>query len=262
MSLTLEINGRVIDAARIDAEARHHAEAPDPEAAARRALAVRELLLERAAELGLLEGRARAEVSFADSGSEDEVIERLLDREVKTPEPTEEECRRYYERNPAQFRAGDLVEASHILFALTARVPPGALRTKAAEVHAMARRKPERFSDLAREYSNCPSSANGGALGQLGRGDTVPEFERVLFDTDVLGVLPDLVDTRHGFHVVRVARRLPGRLLPFEAARERIAAQLRSRSTTRALAQYVQVLAGKATLHGVDLAGASSPLVQ
>lgn len=262
MTTPLEINGRVIDPARIDAEARRHAHAPDPQAAARRALAARELLLERAAELGLLEGRARAEVSFADSGAEDEVIERLLELEVKTPEPTEDECRRYYDRNPGQFRAGDLIEASHILFALTARVPPGALRAKAAEVHAIARRAPQRFAELAHEYSNCPSAANGGALGQLGRGDTVPEFERTLFATDALGVLPDLVDTRHGFHVVLVTRRIPGRQLPFATAHERIAEQLRAHSTTRALAQYVQVLAGNATLRGVDLAAASSPLVQ
>ena len=79
-------------------------------------LEVRELLLERAAQRGLLEGRAREEVSFADPQVEDAVIERLLELEVRTPEPNEEECRRYYERHPAQFRAGELVEAAHILW--------------------------------------------------------------------------------------------------------------------------------------------------
>jgi len=206
--------------------------------------AVRELLLERAAERGLLEGRAREDVTFADPGAEDAVIERLLELEVRTPEPNDEECRRYYERHPDQFRSGDLVEASHILFALTPRVPPGALRARADEVHAAARREPQRFAELAREYSNCPSAAQGGALGQLGRGDSVPEFERALFDTKVLGVLPGLVDTRYGFHVVLVARRIAGRGVPFEVARERIAELLRARSTERALAQYVQILEG------------------
>jgi len=225
-------------------------------------LAVRELLLERAAKRGLMEGRAREEVSFADPGAEDAVIERLLELEVRTPEPNDEECRRYYERHPDQFRAGELVEASHILFALTPRVPPDALRGRAAEVHAAARGEPQRFAQLAREYSNCPSAAQGGALGQLGRGDTVPEFERALFETKALGVLPELLDTRYGFHVVLVARRIAGEAVPFDAARERIAAMLRLRSTERALAQYAQILAGEGDLPGVDLQVASGPLVR
>jgi peptidyl-prolyl cis-trans isomerase C len=205
---------------------------------------LRELLLERAAQRGLLEGRAREEVSFADSQVEDAVIEHLLELEVRTPEPNEDECRRYYERHPGQFRAGELVEAAHILFALTPRVPPEALRARAAEVHAAAGRDPQRFAELAREYSNCPSAAQGGALGQLGRRDSVPEFERALFDGEALGVLPELVDTRYGFHVVLIARRIAGQAVPFDVARERIAELLRTRSTERALAQYVQILQG------------------
>ena len=207
-------------------------------------LSLRERLLERAAQRGLLQGRARDAVSFSDAGAEDEVIERLLELEVRTPEPTDEECLRYYELHPAQFRAGELVEASHILFALTPRVPPGALRARAAKVHEAARGEPQRFAELAREYSNCPSAAQDGALGQLARGDSVPEFERVLFAGEALGLLPELVDTRYGFHVVLVARRIAGHAVPFEAVRERIAEMLRQRSTERALAQYLQILPG------------------
>lgn len=199
----------------------------------------RALLLRRASELGLA------------GGTEDEVLERLLDLEVKTPEPTAEECRRYYEHNPGRFRAGDLVEASHILFAITPRVPPGALRAKAAEVHAAATKDPVRFAELAAQHSNCPSAAHGGSLGQLGRGDTVPEFEAALFGDARIGVLPDLVTTRHGFHVVLVARRIAGRAVAFEEVRATIEAFLRERSSARAIAQYLQILAG-----GV------SPLVQ
>jgi peptidyl-prolyl cis-trans isomerase C len=225
-------------------------------------LAVREVLFDRAAKRGLLEGRARDEASFANAEAEDAVIERLLELEVRTPEPNDDECRRYYEHYPAQFRSGDLVEASHILFALTPRVPPGALRAKAAELHAAARQEPRRFAELAREASNCPSAAQGGALGQLGRGDTVPEFERALFGTDALGVLPELVDTRFGFHVVLVARRIAGEPVAFDAVRERIAATLSARSTERALVMYLKVIAGEAGLQDLNLDAATSPLVQ
>lgn len=204
---------------------------------------VRERLLARAAQIGMLEGRAPTEVSFASREAEDEVIERLLETEVPDPDPADEECRRYYEQNPRRFTAGELVEASHILFAMTPRVPPERLRAKAAEVHAMASRDPTRFAELAREYSNCPSSAQDGALGQLGRGDMVPEFEQGLLESELLGVLPDLLTTRFGFHVVLVARRIPGRLLPYEEARNEVTAFLRQRAAERAIGEYVRSLA-------------------
>lgn len=195
----------------------------------------RERLLQRARKLEI-------------AGEDDAAIEALLEREVRTPEPTEEECRRYYERNAAKFRAGELVEASHILFALTPRVPPGALRAKAAEIHAAVLKSPSRFAELAAQYSNCPSAAQGGSLGQLARGDSVPEFEAALFAGQALGLLPDLVTTRFGFHVVNVGRRIAGRAVPFEAVRARIADYLRERSLEQALRQYVQLLGGGSPL--------------
>jgi peptidyl-prolyl cis-trans isomerase C len=191
---------------------------------------VRALLLARAGQVGV-------------EGSEDERIERLLERELPGAEPTEDESRRYYDANLRRFTAGELVEASHILFAMTSRVPPERLRAKAAEIHAAATRQPGRFAELAREYSNCPSAAQGGSLGQLGRGDAVPEFEQAVLDGELLGVLPDLVTSRFGFHVVLVARRIPGRLLPYEEARPEVAVILRRLGEERALGEYVRRLA-------------------
>lgn len=191
---------------------------------------VRARLLARARQLGL-------------QGEDDALIEQVLEREVPAAEPGATECRRYYDANLRRFTAGELVEASHILFAVTPRVPPERLRAKAAEVHAQATRAPQRFADLAREFSNCPSGAQGGSLGQLGRGDAVPEFEKAVLDGELLGVLPDLVTSRFGFHVVLVARRIPGRLLPYEEARPEVAVILRRLGEERALGEYVRRLA-------------------
>jgi peptidyl-prolyl cis-trans isomerase C len=203
---------------------------------------VRARLLARAGELGLLEGRPAGEVGFASREAEDELIEKVLAAEVSDADPTEEECRRYYEGNLRRFTAGELVEASHILFAVTSRVPPERLRAKAAEVHARATRDPARFAELACEFSNCPSSAQGGALGQLGRGDAVPEFENAVLDGKLLGVLPDLVTTRFGFHVVLVPRRIPGRVVPYEAVRDEVRAIVGRLAEERAIGEYVRRL--------------------
>lgn len=219
------------------------------------AAAARELLRQRAVATGLA-------TEDADPAAIEAAIERLLEREVVTPEPTEAECRRHHEANAKLYASGELVAARHILFQLTEGTPLAALRARAESALAELLRAPERFADLAKECSNCPSAALGGNLGQLQRGETVPEFEHALFADTLLGVRRELVRTRYGFHIVAVDHRVAGTPLPFEAVREKIAARLRSQVLERALAQYVSVLAGAADVRGADLAAASTPLVQ
>lgn len=220
------------------------------------AAAARELLRQRAVALGLLDD------GVVDAASVDAAIERLLEREVRTPEPTEAECRTYYDANPARFTSGELVAARHILFQVTPATPVQVLRAKAEGVLSDVLRAPERFDALARECSNCPSAAHGGNLGQLTRADVVPEFAQALFDGAWTGIRPQLVTTRHGFHVVAVEHRAAGRTLPYEAVRASIATRLREHVLAHALRQYVHVLAGQADVRGVDLGGVATPLVR
>jgi peptidyl-prolyl cis-trans isomerase C len=218
--------------------------------------AARELLRQRAVAIGLL-----------DPADEDEraieaAIEKLLEKEAATPQPTEAECRRYYERNQAEFESGDLVHARHILFQITPQVNVPQIRARAEETLNTLLAQPARFAELAAELSNCPSSEQGGNLGQVGRGDMVPEFEAALFKLGPTGILHELVKTRYGFHIVAVDRRIPGQKLPFEMARDRIARKLSASVEEKALRQYVSLLAGQAEIKGVDLDASASPLLQ
>lgn len=218
--------------------------------------AVHELLCQRAAALGIdgAQSEDQAEVQAA--------IERLLDAEVVVPEPTEAECRRYYDAHQAEFRSGELVFARHILFQVTRGVPVNHLRAKAERVLEELLREPGAFAARAGELSNCPSGVFGGNLGQLGRGDTVPEFEAAVFAEGARGILPKLVKTQYGFHIVAVDHRVPGEMLPFEAAMPRIVERLNESVQQRALREYVTLLAGEAEIVGVSLEAAASPLVQ
>lgn len=217
--------------------------------------AVHELLRQRARALGFVPDHA------GDADTE-RAIERTLAEEVPVPEPTDAECRRWYAANKQRFRSGDLVCARHILFQVTPGAPVPAIRGLAEAMLHEIQANPALFAERAREHSNCPSGANGGNLGQLQRGETLPEFEKALFDDTSIGVLPKLVTTRHGFHIISVDRRIEGRQLPFELVRDDVAAELRRRSEARALSQYVRVLAGHADIEGVELDAAASPLVQ
>jgi peptidyl-prolyl cis-trans isomerase C len=218
--------------------------------------AARELLRQRAVEVGLLDPGETGEAAVG------EALEALLAREVVTPEPREEECWRYYEGHPQEFHSGDLVHARHILFQVTPSVPVSEIRARAEQTLNELLREPERFAAVAAELSNCPSSKQGGNLGQIRRGDTVPEFERVLFRLGPAGLLPEVVRTRFGFHLVAVDRHIPGAKLPFDAVRDDIAKRLRAMVEEKALRQYVSVLAGQADIRGANLNAAKTPLVQ
>ena len=218
--------------------------------------AARELLRQRAIAVGLLSADVREEAEV------DEAIESLLAREVVTPSPTEEECRRYYEAHPREFQSGDLVHARHILFQVTPSVRVPEMRARAEQTLNNLLREPVQFDALARELSNCPSGQQGGNLGQIRRGDMVPEFEQAVFKLGPTGILRELVKTRYGFHIVAVDQRIPGTMLPFEVVREKIVERLKANVEERALRQYVSILAGQAEIVGVDLQGAQTPLVQ
>jgi peptidyl-prolyl cis-trans isomerase C len=229
---------------------------PDVEGQSPTIESIRALLCTRAVEVGLLPP------GQSDAAAVEAAIEQLLEREVVTPQPTEEECSRYYATHLDRFTSGDLVFARHILFAVTPGAPLEAIRDKAEETLGLLRAQPERFAELAMQRSNCPSAAQGGNLGQLQRSDVVPEFAASLFEARGEGLLPGLVRTRFGFHIVVIDKRLPGQAVPFDAVRERIAAHLSEQVQARALRQYVEVLAGRAGARIEGVTAAASPLVQ
>ncbi|MCP4204750.1 MAG: peptidylprolyl isomerase [bacterium] len=62
------------------------------------------------------------------------------------------------------------------------------------------------FGDVAKEHSQCPSSAQGGALGEFGPGQMVPEFDQVVFSAEV-GKVHGPVQTQFGYHLIEITSR-------------------------------------------------------
>ena len=105
-------------------------------------------------------------------------------------------------------------------------------------------------------------SAVGGSLGQLSRGQSVPEFEELVFRLGEGELAGRLLETRFGLHIVQVLRKVEGQLLPYETVKSEIAAFLDRQSSQRAIHQYLHILVGQAVIEGMVLEGADSPLVQ
>jgi peptidyl-prolyl cis-trans isomerase C len=120
--------------------------------------------------------------------------------------------------------------------------------------------QPGQFAELALKYSACPSKAQGGSLGQVSKGQTVPELERQLF-TLAPGLAAKPLESRYGWHVISVDQRIEGQPLPYEAVAVAIH-PVAARRVAKALVQYLQTLIGAADIRGIALQGADSPLVQ
>jgi len=233
-----------------------------------------ELLRQAAIAVGLLDAGDPAPVQGAISEAAGAAIEALLERDLQTPEPSEEACRRHHAAHAARYAVGERAMVRHVLFAVTPGVDVNALRQRAEACLIDLRASPshegdarsgdaaDRFAAVAAATSNCPSGAQGGELGWLTAADCAPEFARELFGRAEVGVLPRLVHSRFGLHVVEVLAREAGVQPPFEAVRAAVMQSLRQQSFANAMRQYLQVLAGQAHVQGVELDAAATPLVQ
>jgi peptidyl-prolyl cis-trans isomerase C len=248
----ISVNGVTITEAAVARELQHHPAGSREEAArlAATALVLRTLLGQRARE---------REIGGVD---EEQRIANLIDLEVHVPEPTVDEVARYYRRNSLRFMTPPLWQAAHIFFPARAgdEDSRAAARAEAEAVLAKAQANPTAFAELAKAHSSCSSKDQGGSLGQISKGDTNPELERALATVDEGSIT--LVASRHGFHILRLDRRAAGKQLPLDQVAKWIEDHLRKTSKRRAIAQYLQLVTASATIEGIELAAADSPLVQ
>jgi peptidyl-prolyl cis-trans isomerase C len=220
-----------------------------------------ELLRQAAQRAGLLQRDDAPSTDGTISEQASAAIDALIDREVRVPQPAEEACRRYFAANARSYATGDRAHVRHILFAVTPGVDVSALRSR-AEATLFEVRSGNALPEAARTLSNCPSGAAGGDLGWITPAECAPEFAKQVFAHAGLGVLPRLLQSRHGFHIVEILEREAGAIPEFEAVRGGVARTLERQSFVTALQQYIRVLAGEARVEGVDLDGVASPLVQ
>ncbi len=261
----VSVNGEAIAETAILAEAQHHPADTPGEALilSARALVIRALLLQEAESLQMSGQRCDDQIGNRET-HQDALVRELIEHEVETPRASDADCHRYFEKNPGKFRSETIYEARHIL--LSAPVDDSAKRARqlavAKDLLLLLGQQAGDFDTLARCHSDCPSHQQGGNLGQITRGSTVAEFEKTLAQMEPGSLWPKPVESRFGYHIIFLENRVEGTLLPFDAVKEKIAAWLEAASWSRAVSQYIGVLAGKADIKGISLEASDGPLVQ
>ncbi|MHA6323811.1 peptidylprolyl isomerase [Roseivivax sp. CAU 1753] len=254
----LVVNGEQVPHAVVAAETQNHA-APKgkPGIAWRKAanaVAIRTLLLQEARARDIAPERQEVGPGRFETDEEAQ-IRGLLEQAVEVDAPGDAEIEAEWRKDPSRFRSPPLWEVSHILFACDPR--DAKARDKA---HARANAAlplvvgaPDGFAALAARESDCGSKTSGGALGQLGPGDTVPEFEAALRRLGEGDITPEPVLTRHGYHLIRMDAVAEGQVLPFEAVRDKIAEAVEKAAWARQARAFVDRLVTASKIEGADL---------
>lgn len=119
---------------------------------------------------------------------------------------SQEEAKAYYEANQARFEKGATVHAKHILVEDEA---------ECLAILEAINKGEKTFENAAMDSSTCPSKAQGGDLGEFGRGQMVKEFEDAAFAAEV-GAIVGPVKTQFGYHLIKVEGKSEAGVMAFE----------------------------------------------
>jgi peptidyl-prolyl cis-trans isomerase D len=169
------------------------------------------------------------------------------------PAVTSQQVEQYYQGHQKDYQVPDEVKVRHILI----KVPAGA----DAKTDAAAKQKAEDllkqikggadFAALAKANSDDPGSKEqGGELGMIQRGVTVPAFEKAAFDLQP-GKTSDVIKTQFGYHILQVEEKQTAHLKPLEEVKAQIVATLTRQQEAEQQAAFAQQLAAEAGKSGL-----------
>ena len=246
------VNGVMIDRTAIAQELQYHPAENKEDAVflATQALVVRELL-----KLAVLDEPSLGQSAWLDD--EEKAISALIDTNVQATVPDIATCERYYKQNITDFMTDPIMTVRHILLACLPEDGNERLKLKKTAYEFIEQIKnnanPDaEFIQLARQHSACPSKEQGGELGVISKGQTVPEFEGTLFKLEA-GLAPSPIESRYGFHIVEVLNKESGIQMTYEQVSPAIHNKLSQQAFHQSLCDYLFTLANAASIEGIEM---------
>ncbi len=178
----------------------------------------------------------------------DQAVRALIDNQfAEKLTVSDEEVKTYYDSNMNSFKKPEQVKASHILIKAESQADESqkAGAHKKLEMIEGKLQKGEDFGTLAEEYSEGPSSAKGGDLGYFSRGQMVKPFEDAAFALQP-GEVSGIVETRFGYHLIKVTDKTPETTLAYDEIKERLREYLKQEKRRREMGSYVENLRSRA----------------
>ena len=155
---------------------------------------------------------------------------------------SDDEVKKYYDENQEKFSQGETVNADHILVDS---------EEKALEILEKITAGELSFQDAARQFSSCPSGKQrGGNLGDFGRGQMVPEFDKAVFELEVGEITKTPVKTQFGYHLILLNSKSESSVMPFEEIKDQLKDMLAGEKRREAYERKINQLK---ILYPVDL---------
>ena len=177
---------------------------------------------------------------------------------------SQDDLRSYYDQHRDQYRTPEQVKVSHILIKTPLPGPDGKVDEKGvqeaqhrAEDLLKQLKSGAKLEDLAKKYSEDPGSAKvGGSLGWIGRGQTVPEFEKAAFSLPK-GQTSDLVKSSYGFHIIRVDDKQDAHTKSLDEVKAEIEPIIKHQKAQQIAQKHAEDLLKQARANGLDAAAAA-----
>ena len=155
---------------------------------------------------------------------------------------TEDELKKYYDENGDKLTQGETVNASHILVATEDEATKILESITAGKVS---------FEDAAKQFSSCPSKDAGGNLGDFGKGQMVPEFDKVVFEMEVGEISKAPVKTQFGYHLIKLNSKSEAKKIEFAEVRDELYGMLTNEKRQKAYESKINQLK---IMYPVDMA--------
>jgi peptidyl-prolyl cis-trans isomerase C len=171
------------------------------------------------------------------------VDEYLKEQGVLEPEIPESRIREMYDADPGSFSREETARVSHILIAVDAAAGPeekDRLRQQAEQIRKEILAGKD-FAEMAKAHSACRSASAGGDLGRIKKGFMPAEFDAAAFSL-APDAVSDVVETRFGFHIIKLVDKSPAGVVPYEQMRDFLKKYLQEEESKKRLESHIAEL--------------------